>query len=91
MPMIFAIILMSNYYLRNPSCPPACEANGVAFCQHYLNSVDPFNGDGVQKSPATQLTQNYFATSMAGGCHFPSPAGRIDGGSVFGQYNRITM
>jgi hypothetical protein len=26
---------------------------------------------------------------MPGGCHVPSPAGRIDGASVFGQYKRI--
>ena len=32
----------------------------------------------------------YFATTMAGGCHVPLPGGRIDGGSVFGQYRRIT-
>ena len=32
----------------------------------------------------------YLAATSAGGCHVPSPAGRIDGGSVFGQYRRMT-
>lgn len=33
---------------------------------------------------------NYFATWMPGGCQVPSPAGSIEGASVFGQYRRIT-
>jgi hypothetical protein len=32
---------------------------------------------------------NYCATT-AGGCHVPSPAGNMDGASVFGQYRRMT-
>jgi len=27
----------------------------------------------------------YFVTTSAGGCQLPSPAGRIEGGAVFGQ------
>jgi hypothetical protein len=27
---------------------------------------------------------------MAGGCQVPSPGGKIEGGSVFGEYRRIT-
>ena len=34
---------------------------------------------------------HYGATCIAGGCHVPSPGGRMEGGSVFGQYSRITM
>ena len=29
--------------------------------------------------------ERYFAATSAGGCQVPSPAGRIEGGSVFGQ------
>jgi|HubBroStandDraft_2_1064218.scaffolds.fasta_scaffold10562_2 hypothetical protein len=32
----------------------------------------------------------YCATCIAGGCQVPSPAGRMEGGSVFGQYKRMT-
>jgi hypothetical protein len=32
----------------------------------------------------------YFAITTAGGFQVPSPAGKIDGASVFGQYRRIT-
>ena len=30
------------------------------------------------------------ACFTAGGCHVPSPGGRIEGASVFGEYRRIT-
>lgn len=33
---------------------------------------------------------HYFDTTSAGGCQLPLPAGRIEGGAVFGQYRRIT-
>ena len=32
--------------------------------------------------------RSYYAFLTAGGCHVPSPIGRTDGGSVFGQYSR---
>lgn len=35
-------------------------------------------GNGPQEA-------NYFETTSAGGCQLPSPAGRIEGGAVFGQ------
>lgn len=36
-------------------------------------------------------THSFYETRFTpGGCHVPSPAGRIDGGVVFGQYRRIT-
>jgi hypothetical protein len=28
--------------------------------------------------------------TIPGGCHVPSPGGKMDGGSTFGQYKRIT-
>jgi hypothetical protein len=33
---------------------------------------------------------NHDTCFTAGGCHVPSPAGRIDGGVSLGQYKRIT-
>jgi len=33
---------------------------------------------------------DYCASVTAGGCHVPSPGGRIDGGVSFGQYRRST-
>jgi hypothetical protein len=33
---------------------------------------------------------HHFATTMAGGCYVPLPAGKMEGASVFGQYRRIT-
>ena len=32
----------------------------------------------------------YFDATIAGGFQVPSPGGKTDGGSVFGQYRRIT-
>jgi hypothetical protein len=32
----------------------------------------------------------YFAVTITGGFHVPSPGGKIDGGVAFGQYRRIT-
>jgi hypothetical protein len=37
-----------------------------------------------------RLEHRYFAATMPGGFHVPSPGGRIDGGVSFGQYRRIT-
>ncbi len=31
-----------------------------------------------------------YPTFIPGGCHVPSPAGNIEGASLFGQYRRIT-
>jgi hypothetical protein len=42
------------------------------------------------KVPFSRPTSRYCATITAGGFHVPSPGGRIEGGSVFGQYKRIT-
>src|SRR5271165_4046538 len=33
----------------------------------------------------------YCVTCTAGGCHVPSPGGRMDGGSVFGEYSFMPM
>ena len=38
-----------------------------------------------------EIAHVYWATWMAGGCHVPPPGGKIEGASVFGQYNRMTM
>jgi hypothetical protein len=38
-----------------------------------------------------EIERVYWATWMAGGCHVPAPGGKIEGGSAFGQYNRMTM
>jgi hypothetical protein len=43
---------------------------------------------GVEDPRASN--DDYCATCIAGGCQVPSPAGRMEGGSVFGQYKRIT-
>jgi hypothetical protein len=39
---------------------------------------------------AGSIREGYFATAIAGGFQLPSPGGSTDGGSVFGQYRRIT-
>lgn len=37
------------------------------------------------------LSRSSYATRfMPGGCHVPSPGGKIEGASVLGQYRRIT-
>ena len=36
-------------------------------------------------------SDGYCATWITGGCQVPAPGGKIEGGSVFGQYNRMTM
>ncbi len=38
----------------------------------------------------TKLCVFYETCFTPGGCHVPSPAGRIEGGVGFGQYRRIT-
>jgi hypothetical protein len=46
--------------------------------------------DGDKVSVSRPISR-YCATCIAGGCHVPAPGGKIEGGSVFGQYNRMTM
>lgn len=43
-----------------------------------------------QRTHPTHPLTSQFACTMAGGCQLPSPGGRIEGGSAFGQYRRIT-
>jgi hypothetical protein len=53
---------------------------------------------GDQKVPQTSHNlriaargiHRYFAATITGGFHVPSPGGKIDGGVSFGQYRRIT-
>jgi hypothetical protein len=47
-------------------------------------------GDDRQLACAVQTTNGQLALIMAGGFQAPSPAGRIEGGVGFGQYNRMT-
>src|SRR5262245_4565211 len=50
--------------------------------------------DGASRRPAAgeRLTLGYFAAAaIAGGFQVPSPGGRIEGGSVLGQYSRMTV
>ncbi len=43
-----------------------------------------------QAIPSRLDALSYCATCIAGGCQVPEPGGRMEGGSVFGQYRRIT-
>ena len=43
------------------------------------------NGQLILSGPVAGLSHFYAACFNPGGCHVPSPAGRIDGGVVFGQ------
>jgi hypothetical protein len=49
-------------------------------------------GNGAVRAASTARSRHecYTATAIAGGFQVPLPGGKIDGSSVFGQYNRIT-
>jgi hypothetical protein len=62
-------------------------------------TLHPFNQpraleEGLQRGARAltwPLSGSFYATRfIPGGCHVPSPGGRIEGGSVFGQYSRNT-
>jgi hypothetical protein len=43
------------------------------------------------KCPVSMMSHGHYrAVTIVGGFHVPAPGGRIDGGSTFGQYSRMT-
>jgi hypothetical protein len=63
--------------------------DGYHVCQDFVVKYDE-KGAARDELPRDLWIGIYFATSTAGGCQVPSPAGKIDGGVSLGQYKRIT-
>lgn len=52
--------------------------------------VAQHNDRAAQGEAAEMICIGRQTRLMPGGCQVPSPAGRMDGASFFGQYRRIT-
>ena len=72
--------------------PAMSDRFGVSWQLNWPNDWIRKVGDGaVRAAPTARSRQECYTTiAIAGGFQVPLPGGKIDGSSVFGQYNRIT-